>query len=86
MRPAFLRILVLLLPLQLLEGWLLSQPGVPPVQVIIDSQKLEFKFGDPIVIPVSVRNMTVGEQAKFEFMRFEVELSWPAEFTPSEEN
>lgn len=45
-----MRILALLLSLQLLEGWLYGQPTALPVQVLIRSEKLEFRFGDPIVI------------------------------------
>jgi hypothetical protein len=37
---------------------------------------VEYRFGNP----------NIGDRAKFEFMRFEVELSWPAEFVPFEES
>jgi hypothetical protein len=36
------------------------------------------------ILEYRLGNLKTGEQAKFEFMRFEVELSWPAEFAPSE--
>lgn len=58
MRFNRLGILELLFFLQCLQGWSHGQPSPPAVQILIGSEKTEYRFGDPVLIGVSVKNLT----------------------------